>query len=397
MDPRMLTGIRAVRLGRDDDDAQVARWFPWLLGAAALAAVVLVVLHSTDERAFVALLEQARPWWLIWALGLQAATYVAQAEVWRIVLHRAGTHLPFGIACRLSLAKLFVDQALPSMGVSGAVVVTQALEARGQTESTVMATVAVDIASYFAAYVLCLAVALAILIGKGHASALVLAVAALFFVFGTSLAIAVLSLSGRVPAPGRPVCSRCPASAVPSRCCSRRNRAWLANPSVLARSTVLQLLIAVLDAATIWVLVRALGTDASPGAVFASFMISSLLRTFGFMPGGLGVFEAASVATLALAGIPVAVGLSATLLFRGLSFWLPMLPGLVFSRRLTGAAPVPGSPATNGAHQRPSSRRATANRLAELVTVRSNCRQRRPRPDRRGGRVAGSPSSVRTR
>jgi Mg2+-importing ATPase len=29
------------------------------------------------------------------------------------------------------------------------------------------------------------------------------------------------------------------------------------------------------------------------------------------------------------------VGLSATLLFRGLSFWLPMVPGLAFSRRLT--------------------------------------------------------------
>jgi Mg2+-importing ATPase len=75
-------------------------------------------------------------------------------------------------------------------------------------------------------------------------------------------------------------------------------------------------------------------------------MIASLLRTFGFMPGGLGTFEAASVATLALIGIPVPVGLSATLLFRGLSFWLPMAPGLAFSRRLakpsTGATSGPG-------------------------------------------------------
>jgi uncharacterized membrane protein YbhN (UPF0104 family) len=46
----------------------------------------------------------------------------------------------------------------------------------------------------------------------------------------------------------------------------------------------------------------------------------------------LGVFEAASVVTLKLAGVPVPVALGATLLFRGLSFWIPMLPGLFFSR-----------------------------------------------------------------
>jgi len=326
---------------------KTARWFPWLLGAAALAAVVLVVLHATEERAFAALLEQVRPWWLLWAVGLQAATYVAQAEVWRIVLRRAGAHLPFGIACRLSLAKLFVDQALPSLGVSGAVVVTQALEARGQPRSAVMATVAVDLASYFAAYVLSLAVALAILVSQGQASALVLAVATLFFVFGTSLAIAVLSLSGRVPGAWTGRLLKVPGIGRAVTLLLQAEPHLVRNPSVLARSTVLQLLIVVLDAATIWVLVRALGTAASPGAVFASFMISSLLRTFGFMPGGLGVFEAASVATLALAGIPVPVGLSATLLFRGLSFWLPMLPGLALSRRLAAPprdAPSPANP-----------------------------------------------------
>ena len=36
--------------------------------------------------------------------------------------------------------------------------------------------------------------------------------------------------------------------------------------------------------------------------------------------------------TLRIAGVPIAVALAATLLFRGLSFWLPMVPGLVFSR-----------------------------------------------------------------
>jgi Mg2+-importing ATPase len=69
-----------------------------------------------------------------------------------------------------------------------------------------------------------------------------------------------------------------------------------------------------------WVLIQSLGTTASPGAVFASFMIASVFRTVGIVPGGIGTFEATSVWTLKRLGVSVPVGLAATLLFRGLSF-----------------------------------------------------------------------------
>lgn len=102
------------------------------------------------------------------------------------------------------------------------------------------------------------------------------------------------------------------------------------------------LLALILQAATLWVLILALGLFASPSGVFASFMISTLLRTIGLLPGGLGTFEATSVLTLKLVGVPLPVALSSTLLFRGLSFWLPMIPGLWFSRRAPVRNPAVG-------------------------------------------------------
>lgn len=48
--------------------------------------------------------------------------------------------------------------------------------------------------------------------------------------------------------------------------------------------------------------------------------------------GRLG--EGVAVVTLHQVGGPLAAALSATLLFRGVSCWLPMLPGFVASRRL---------------------------------------------------------------
>ncbi|MFO1392534.1 MAG: magnesium-translocating P-type ATPase [Steroidobacteraceae bacterium] len=320
---------------------RTAVWLPWLLGAAALAAVVMVVARASQERAFVTLLEHAQPQWLLWAVLLQAATYASQAAVWRTVLGRTGSRLEFGTAYRLSLAKLFVDQALPSLGVSGNVVVAQALEARGHARSAVMSAVAVDIASYWVAYVLCLAAALALLVAQGHATSLIVTVAVLFFAFGTGLGVAVLSLSGRSPGRWLQHVLKVPAVGRALSLLQQADPRMARSPVLLALTTALQASIAVLDAVTVWVLLRALGTSVDPSAVFASFMVASLLRTFGFLPGGMGTFEAACVGTLVLVGVPIHAGLSATLLFRGLSFWLPMIPGLAVSRRIAAARERP--------------------------------------------------------
>ena len=97
----------------------------------------------------------------------------------------------------------------------------------------------------------------------------------------------------------------------------------------------LQVAIFLLDAGTLWIMLYALGLSVHPALVFASFMLSTLARTLGPVPGGLGIFEAASVATLKLMGVPIAAGLAATLLFRGFSYWLPMAPGILLARRET--------------------------------------------------------------
>jgi len=63
-------------------------------------------------------------------------------------------------------------------------------------------------------------------------------------------------------------------------------------------------------------------------------VVASLARTVSIVPGGLGVFEGVAVVTLNQIGVPLAASLSATLLFRGLSYWLPMIPGYIASRGL---------------------------------------------------------------
>ncbi|HEX5215661.1 MAG TPA: magnesium-translocating P-type ATPase [Vicinamibacterales bacterium] len=317
----------------DHEPTRGLPWVSWLLGAALLGAVVAAALHFSEEQAFVGLVKHAEPWWLAVAMVLQAGTYLAQGGIWRRVGIAAGYHLEWKTAFELGLAKLFADQALPSAGLSSSVLIAQALTQRQLPSAAASASVLVNIASYHLAYAVALAGALAIMLWRGHSNAVVIVMAVLFLVFSLGLSSAVLVLSGRPHERLARRLRRFPwvrttfefiAGADPGLVRSRR---------LLAEATGIQLAIVFLDAATVWTLIAALGTVASASGVFASFMIATLFRTMGIVPGGLGTFEATSVFTLRMVGVDLAVALSATLLFRGLSFWLPMLPGYWFSRR----------------------------------------------------------------
>lgn len=313
---------------------RAAQWLSWLLGGALLVAVIAGALHFSEEQAFVRLAQQIRPWWLGVALLMQAGTYWAQGGIWRTVCHADGARLPMLAAIELGLAKLFADQALPSAGLSSSILVAKALQQRRLPESAVNAAVLVNIASYHLAYVITLVAALGVLWWAGYQNALVLAVAALFLLFSIGLSAAVLVLSGAPHPRIAALLHRVSPLRTLLQFLADADVSLMRDGRVLAAAIGLQTAIVLCDAATIWILILAMGESAPPGRVFAAFMVASLFRTVGIAPGGLGTFEASSVLMLHRVGVGTAVALSATLLFRGLSFWLPMLPGYWCSRRV---------------------------------------------------------------
>ena len=320
----------------EPSDAQGTKrrpWLFWLLGLGAVIAVVGGVLKYADAVAFAQIVQHARPWWLAIAGALQLATYVVQGEVWRVMGRRADARISIVAAAELSLVKLFVDQALPSGGLSGAVMVAQALQHRGMTEAAAIATAVVDTVSYYLAFLIALAAAVSLAVFTGHASALIVGSSIAVAAFAIAVTATVLAVAGGRP-PAVRLFRRVGAVRRSLDVVRRAERRLVNDRRARVITTALQLGIILLDATTIVVLVHAMGADASLAGMFASYMIASVFRTLGILPGGLGSFEAASVITLRAIGVPTAVALSATLIFRGLSFWLPMLPGFVASRHL---------------------------------------------------------------
>lgn len=297
-------------------------------------------LHGAEAHAFVRLAERARPWWLAGAFGLQAGTYVAQGWIWRVVGAAAGFGLSRTAALELAFAKLFADQALPSAGVSSSILIAKALEKRQVRSGAVNASVLVNLASYHLAYVVALAGALAIAQWRGDTNTLVIVTSVIFLAFSLALSIGVLTWSGHRLSWLTGFAAKVPAVRTLCAFMAGADETLVRNARVLGQAVSLQGAIVLLDAATMWTLVKALGVAAHPSGIFVSFMVASLFRTMGIVPGGLGTFEATSVLMLRTMGMDVAVALSATLLFRGLSFWLPMLPGYWCSRRVLASPHV---------------------------------------------------------
>ncbi|HUK64609.1 MAG TPA: lysylphosphatidylglycerol synthase domain-containing protein, partial [Dongiaceae bacterium] len=177
----------------------------------------------------------------------------------------------------------------------------------------------------------------------------VLMLVALFIGLAIALTVALLALSGRrVPRHSR--LARLPVVRRVARFLEDADAKLARDPRLLGGAIAWQAAIFVLDAATMWALIRSLGGIAPAAGVFASFMIASLVRSMGIVPGGLGTYEAASVLTLRLIGVEVPVALSATLAFRVLSFWLPMAPGIWSARGLAARGPEPQGAPEAGAY-----------------------------------------------
>jgi uncharacterized membrane protein YbhN (UPF0104 family) len=311
------------------------RWISWLFGLAILGAVALIATHRSEGREFVRLVVHAHPAWLLLGILLQTSTYVAAALILQRIIARAGIRRPCWSYMGLALAKLFVDQMVPTGGMSGTLLIVRALDRRGIPRGTSMAAIVVELMSFYAAYVAALVIALGVVWMHGDLTLLIVLPAAIFAPVAAGISVALILVSRGRTLPQW--IQRLPIVGPGFRALAEATPDIAHDGLLIARCVGLQVAVFLLDAATLWIMLLALGLTVHPALVFASFMLSTLARTLGILPGGLGVFEAASVATLNLVGVPIAAGLAATLLFRSLSYWLPMIPGVIFARRETRA------------------------------------------------------------
>ncbi len=84
-----------------------------------------------------------------------------------------------------------------------------------------------------------------------------------------------------------------------------------------------------LDAASLWVFLRAFGATLSPEALLVAFGLANVLAAIPILPGGLGVVEATYLTTLVGFGVPRRIALPAIGTYRSAQYLMPIALGAI--------------------------------------------------------------------
>jgi putative heme transporter len=74
----------------------------------------------------------------------------------------------------------------------------------------------------------------------------------------------------------------------------------------------------------------AFGHWVNPGAVILAYAVANFAGLISVLPGGVGIYEALMTGTLAAAGVPAAVSIPVTVMYRVLSITIQIIPGYYF-------------------------------------------------------------------
>jgi uncharacterized membrane protein YbhN (UPF0104 family) len=308
----------------------------WITGLVLLLALIVLVSRFGEGRALATLLRDAfaaHPAWLALAAGLQLGTYGCAAAVWQRALARSGFRVRVRTLLPLGVAKLFADQALPSAGLSGTLLVVRALVRRGVPRGPAVAAMLAGVVSFYVAYGLSMVASLVVLGARQELHPALLVLGAVFAVLATGVPLGILWLRGRGVPEGPRWWLRLPGAREARAAIAEAPRDAVWSAGLAVETVLLQLGIFALDAATLSVMLRAVEVELAPQIAFASFVVASVVATLAWVPGGLGTFEGTCVAMLSVHQVALQPALAAVLLLRGFTFWLPMAPGLWIARR----------------------------------------------------------------
>ena len=324
------TRAAAVAASGDDADKDLARLQRvrprTLLAITALAGAFYFLLPQIADvsNSWHALLH-ANWAWLPVIIGLSALTYVASAMA---LIGSVPGHVPFGPAVLAQGASSFINRVSPA-NVGGMALNARFLQKNGTPAPASVAAVGVNALAGAVVHVALIVVFFAL---AGHdlskafklpsGSKILLALAVIIAVIGVILATR----------PGRRWTRRQLIPGARSAAGSLRQAA--ASPVKLGLLIGGSALITLAYIAGLAASVQAFG--GGPGLVVlgAVYLAAAALAAAAPTPGGLGAIEAALVAGLTGVGMQPGPAVSAVLLYRLATYWLPVLPGWLCWRSL---------------------------------------------------------------
>lgn len=325
-----------------------------ILTIVTLVALGLLIYFLRDQIAeTVSNLGQVNTWVILLIIPWQILNHHGYAMVYKSSLAILKKKIAYWSIYRISLELNFVNNVFPTAGVSGFSYFSFRMKEFGVSTGKSTLVQMLRFVTVFMSFQVLLLFGLFSLAIAGKASNLVILIASslvtLIFV-GTALLIYVVSSRDRIDnfltwmtklvnrliqviRPKHPeTINIMRAKTVflelhENYLLIHKNYANLKAPFLYA------LLANVTEIATIYTVYVAFGQYVNVGAIIIAYVIANFAGLISVLPGGVGVYEALMTAVLASAGIPPAVSIPATVMYRVLSSVIQLIPGYIFYHR----------------------------------------------------------------
>ncbi|WP_255496379.1 lysylphosphatidylglycerol synthase transmembrane domain-containing protein [Mucilaginibacter sp. FT3.2] len=291
------------------------------------------------------LMMQMSPFWLLLTIATQIGTYLLNALILQVLTSGKSGSAGFFVLFKMSIVIMFVNQALPTGGLSGNGYLFNQLTKRNIPKSTAFTALILETISYYVAILALLGLFYCWYLIQGmHVSPVVNYVVILGFVFYIVMTAIVLVLSNR-----RTIffvlrkISRygwIKRYIRKAGLLSLRNenqgtmQMLMENKKQILNTIILQIVIISCDLITVFALVKGFHIHMSFGLVALALLLSLVIGALPISPGSLIIYESAMTYFFTKLGAPVHAALIITLLYRFFTFWLPIPIGLVLYRNL---------------------------------------------------------------
>ena len=308
-----------------------------LTSAIFFAAVaVLAAFHFEETKELLRLLKNSDIGWIVIAIISQIPTYIFTGLVWHLSARAVNYPLSLKSLTELALEQLSVSQIIPSAGLAGNIVVIRAMKRFGLSNTLALEIFFIETLSYYIAFSGVALLAVIILWLHQGVTPIISSLVSIFFVIQFAIGALIWSAANHKKLK---VLVWIKEKKIFSKLFSLLENVSgerVFSRSLLFETSFFRLGVFFLDTITFFAILRSIGVEASLTTSFVAFIIASIAGAVTLLPGGLGGFEAAAVGILNLLGVPLGAAIAATAIFRILTLWLPLVPGLIYAREDLG-------------------------------------------------------------
>lgn len=329
------------------------RDFKFWLNVITLAALGFLIAISWEQihEAF-SDLSRLNLWALVFIIPAKLVSYFAIARLYKDFFDANGSRIPMREMYKVALELNFVNHVFPSGGVSGFSYLSLRLKALGVSTSKSTLAQILRFALTFISFILLLLVALVILAFGEHTSPFIVLVCSTIIgstIFGAAVGIFIISKAQRIKAfvgwlpkalnyifkyfkKGKSLISMTKVESTLEDL-HADYKVLSKNMQLVKWLMVWALLLNVVEVLTIYIVYIAFGSPINVGALIIAYAVANFAGLVAILPGGVGIYEGLMTAVLASAGIPKALALSATVVYRILTMALFLPVGYIFYNR----------------------------------------------------------------